>query len=178
MRTFTDTRGRAWEIRITVAACQRVRDLAQVDLLSAIEGNLLEQHGNDPLRLVEVHNVLLKPQADAAGITDLDLADALDGDAIDAATTAFLEELVGFFRPPRRQALARLLEKIRHLEQKVTDEAIARIDGPAADQLLDAKLRKLDADLAAQLAIAGGSSGSSPDTSASTRGPAPSPNCA
>ena len=65
MRTFTDNTGRAWTIAINVDAIKRVKSVAKVDLLEAVEGKLLERLVGDPILLCDVVYALCKPQADA-----------------------------------------------------------------------------------------------------------------
>ena len=97
MKTFKDNNNRDWEITINVAAIKRVRDLIGVDLMQAIEGELLKQLATDPVMLCDVIYCLCKPQADEKDISDTQFGQAMSGDAIDNATIALLDELVEFF---------------------------------------------------------------------------------
>jgi len=65
--------------------------------------------------LCDVIFVLVKPQADAAGVSDEQFAAALGGDAILAAQTAFYEELVDFFRKLGRTDLAKAVDAQRRM---------------------------------------------------------------
>jgi hypothetical protein len=108
--------------------------------------------------LCDVLFALCKPQADAQGVTDEDFGRAMAGDVIDAATSAFLEELCGFFPKGRRELLAKALGKLRHLEAVALEAAGAKLDSPE----LENRLREL---------ISGGPSGNSPASSGSTPAP-------
>ncbi|HEV57106.1 MAG TPA: hypothetical protein ENN87_06360 [Phycisphaerales bacterium] len=126
MRTFADNAGRTWTITLTIDAAKRVKRLLDVNLLELEAGDppLLTRLGTDVILLCDVIYVLIKPQADAAGLTDEQFGAALGGEAILAAQTAFYEELVDFFRKLGRTDLARAVDAQRRL----IDLAVARIE--------------------------------------------------
>jgi hypothetical protein len=157
MKTFTDNTGRTWTVTVNVEAIKRVRGLLNVNLLEVLDGKLLEQLAGDPILLCDLVYALCKPEADAKGVCDEDFGRAMAGDAIDGATTALLEELVGFFPKERRRLLAKALGKLRTLEAMALKAAEERLDSPA-----------LEKEMAAALAKLGDSSGNSPASSAST----------
>jgi len=160
MRNFTDSTGRSWTIAINVNAIKRVRALVQVDLLEAADGRLIEKLVSDPVLLCDVIYALCKEQADAAGIDDEAFGRAMAGDAIDAAVTALLEELVDFFPLARRRVLGKALAKLRQLEATAMTTAETQLDDPA----LDRKLAEL-------LRWPGSSSGTAPESLALTPEP-------
>lgn len=166
MQTFNDNTGRTWTLTIHVDAIKRVRGLLGVDLMSALDGpqNLLERLVTDPVLLCDVVYALCKPEADARSITDEDFGRAMAGDAIDAATTALLEELVGFFPQAKRTVLRKALDKLHTLETKVLDAVTARLDSGEIDRMLEAELNKTS------LPTSGGGAASTswPASSAST----------
>lgn len=163
MQTFTDNTGQTWSLTINVDAIKRVRGLLDVDLMQAIDGKLLERLVTDPVLLCDVVYALCKPEADAKSITDEQFGQAMAGDAIDAATTSLLEELVGFFPQAKRQVLRKALDKLKVLETKVFDAVTARLDSGEIDRMLEAELNK----------VSGGGelSMSLPGSSASTQDP-------
>lgn len=144
MQTFTDNTGRTWSLTINVDAIKRVRGLLDVDLMQAIDGKLLERLVTDPVLLCDVVYALCKPEADAKSITDEQFGQSMAGDAIDAATTALLEELVGFFPQAKRQVLRKALDKLKVLETKVFDAVTARLDSGEIDRMLEAELNKVN----------------------------------
>ncbi len=149
MKTFKDNAGRTWTLALSVDTVKRVRSLANVNLLEAIEGKLLERLGSDPILLCDVLYAAVKPEADAQSVSDEEFGRALGGDAIDVATTALMEELVDFFPKRRRSVLSKALNKLTELETKAMSLAEKRLDG-----------LNVDAQLESALANAGGSSGS------------------
>ena len=138
MKTFTDNAGRTWTIALTIDAAKRVRGLLNVNLLeleqpwvspssavaSAKAEPLLTRLGTDVILLCDVVFALVKPQADAAGVTDEQFAAALGGDVILAAQTAFYEELVDFFRKLGRTDLAKAVDA----QRRMIDLAVRRIE--------------------------------------------------
>ena len=164
MKTFTDNAGRTWTVALSIDSIKRVKGLLSVNLLDAIEGKLLERLTADPVLLCDILYCLCKPQADAAGVSDEDFGRAMAGDAIEAATTAFLEELADFFPKGKRELLQKALGKLRKLQAMALAAAGERLDSPE----LEEQLREMIADgVASAEPTAGGLSGSLPESPAS-----------
>ena len=162
MKTFTDTTGRVWTITINVNAIKRVRGLIDVNLLEVIEGTLLEKLIRDPILLCDVVYAVCKPEADALNVTDEQFGQAMAGDAIDQATKALLEELVGFSPSPQGRAnLQRILETTWRMIEKAQEVIAARIDSGEIEQAAEQAVQQL-------LATSNDSSGSSPASAASS----------
>ena len=94
MPTFTDTAGRTWTVTVNVSGIKRVRDLLAVDLLDVANGDLLSRLADDPVLLVDVLYALLKPEADARGVTDEDFGRGLAGGVLDEASSALMKGLL------------------------------------------------------------------------------------
>ena len=173
MRTFKDNAGRTWSLTLSVWTVKKVRDLLGVDLLdlggesaSAQKPGLLFRLIADPVLLVDVLYVVCKDQADSASVTDEQFGRAMGGDAIDAATKAFLEELADFTPSPRDRARARkVIETTWAMIDKAQDVLDAR-----AEKELPAAVETLLTEMAEMSAL-GSSSTSSPDSSAQTQDP-------
>jgi len=157
MHKFRDTNGREWKIILHVTAVKDVKDRLKVDLLQADQDNTLSQLATDPAMLVDVLYVLCEQQAEQAGITDRQFGEGLAGDAIDRATTAFLEELIDFFPKSRRIVLKKVLAKMNEVIDRAVDVATKTIDSPAAEQMIERNLKTI-----------GDSFGSLPASSGST----------
>jgi hypothetical protein len=157
MKTFTDNAGRTWTVAINVDAIKRVRDLLEVDLLEVLDGKLIEKLYRDPVLLCDVVYAACKPEADARNVSDEDFGRAMAGDAIEHATKALLEELVGFSPSPRDRAnLQRILETTWNVMDKARDAIEAKLATVNADEVV-----------AQALAMSGVSSGSVPGSPAS-----------
>ena len=157
MKTFTDNAGRTWTVAINVDAIKRVRGLLSVDLLEILDGQLIERLYRDPVLLCDVVYAVCKPEADARNVTDEEFGRAMAGDAIEHATKALLEELVGFSPSPRDRAnLQRILETTWNVMDRARD-------------VIEAKLATVDTEalVAQALATSGSSSGAAPASSAS-----------
>jgi len=158
MKTFTDTAGRTWTVALTIDAAKRVKSLLDVNLLELEAGDppLLTRLGTDVILLCDVIFALVKPQADAAGVSDEQFAAALGGDVVLAAQTAFYGELVDFFRKLGRGDLAKAVDA----QRRMIDLAVARIE---------TRLDKLDLEAAVESTL-GEPSTNSPPSSESTPG--------
>ncbi|CAG0972791.1 hypothetical protein PHYC_01340 [Phycisphaerales bacterium] len=164
MRSFKDNQGRQWSVEINVTAIKRVRGLTGEDLMQVIEGTLIEKLIRDPVLLCDVVYAICKPEADARSVSDEEFGKAMAGDAIEAATTAVLEELVGFCPSPRDRAnLGRVLQATRKVMDRARDLVEKKLDSGELDRLAD---RLLSGE-----ATAGSSSISAPESSASTPAP-------
>ena len=126
MKPFTDASGRTWELTVVVSAVNRVRDLLGVDLMDVAGGDLLERLADDPVLLVDVLYVLVKPQADAKGASDEDFGRGMVGGVLDDAASALMKELLGFFPSAQRaRALGKMARKIEAQQAAVAEAAAA-----------------------------------------------------
>ena len=63
MKTFTDSRGRAWEVELNIRQMKRVRDTLGIDLVNVISAgrdgsvstDTLERVANDPIQIGRAH---------------------------------------------------------------------------------------------------------------------------
>jgi len=144
MHPFKDTKGRDWQLEITVAAVKRVRSLTGVDCYKLIDDKLqpLVDLMGDPVRLCDVLFALVQRQAQQQGLTDEDFGAALGGDVLGAAAEAFVQELVDFFPDPRvRKALAGALAKGRTVQGLLLDRAGAELEAVVPEKVA-ARLRE------------------------------------
>lgn len=166
MQQFKDSEGRPWLVQVNVALLKQVRAALGIDLYKLLDDGFKGLAGllGDPVSLVDVLYVLCRAQAAERALTDEQFGQAMGGDALDAATAAFVEALVDFFPDPQvRKNLRTLTRKGKIVHEKV--------QASVADDL-----EKIDPQKAADELIAASrlSSGSSPASSASTPAPSPS----
>jgi len=158
MKTFNDNAGRTWTIAINVDAIKRVRSLLEVDLLEIVEGKLIEKLIRDPVLLCDVVYAVCKPEADAKGVSDEEFGRAMAGDAIEHATKALLEDLVGFSPSPRDRAnLQRVLATTWNVMERARDLVEKRLESGELEKVVERAL-----------ASAGSSSGAAPESLEST----------
>jgi len=156
MKAFKDNASRTWEVEVTTAAVKRVRGLIDVDLVAGtLSGDLLDRLADDPVLLCDLIYALCRPQADREGVSDEDFGRAMAGDAIEQATAALLEELVGFFPSPKRRILRKALDKLETLQGVALAWADEKLDGT-----------EMEDELRRRLTNAGEPSGTSPESSA------------
>ena len=162
MKNFTDTAGREWALSLTIDSVKRVRALLDVNLLELEAGDpsLLTKLGTDVILLCDVIFVLVKPQADKAGVTDEQFGAALGGDVILAAQAAFYDEIIDFFRRLSRGDIATAVEA----QRRMIDLAVARIEMeiPVLERKITTKMAAMDLEAEADL-ILGKLSMSSPE---------------
>lgn len=164
MRQFTDNAGRSWTVTVNVDAVKRVRSMLDVDLLTVVDGTLIERLTLDPVLLCDVIYVVCQPEAESKGVSDAEFGRAMAGDAIEHATKALIDELVGFLPNPRdRATLGTVIEKARTAQGKMRDLVDVRIRTGAVDRVIERELAKLS-----QLASVGDGFTSAPESSALT----------
>ena len=67
MKTFTDNKGRVWEVELNIRQMKRVRDVLGIDLVNVISANkdgsvstdTLERVANDPILLVDMSRFMI-----------------------------------------------------------------------------------------------------------------------
>lgn len=142
-RTFTDTKGRLWTVRITGAELKRVREMTGVRLAD------LDDDGYQPLaallkdveKLIDVIFVLCLDEANERKVSDYEFGRSLAGDVLTEAAEAFRRAFEDFCPSQRRQVMQSLASKAKVLQEKaggLVMEAITQID---PDQMIE-KLRE------------------------------------
>ncbi|MGD9856511.1 MAG: hypothetical protein AB7U20_16310 [Planctomycetaceae bacterium] len=124
-------------------------------------GEALERLVSDPVLLCDILFALVKPEAEAKNVSDEDFGRALEGDVLDQATTALLEELVDFFPSGKRTVLRKALDKLKALEGMALETATQRLESTELEQQMAAALAAIPG-----ASTPGDSSGSSPASSA------------
>lgn len=145
MRTFADNAGRTWTVAVNVDGIKRVKALAGVNLLDAVNGDLLEKLIDDPVLLCDVIYALVKPEADLKHVGDEDFGRSMAGDAIDSATSSLLEELVDFSPRQRRPLLKKVLAKHEAVQARVVEAGLAKLDSPELEAEIERALRSIGA---------------------------------
>ena len=144
MKTFSDRRGRTWEVELNVAQMKRVRSSLGVDLVNVIAVNgdgtlkttLIDDIVNDPCLLVDILWVVCEKQAKAQGVTDEDFGASLAGDSIEDATRAFLDELVDFFPGARRLFLKKAVDLARKFAGKMAETLKEALESPELEAMV------------------------------------------
>ena len=150
---FTDTEGRDWSLRLDVATLRRVRDLTSVDLgkLFSDPQQLANLH-NDIILFVDVLFAIVKPTADARGVSDIQFGQSLAGDVLESAVLAFETSVVDFLPERDRRAVLRQLIDGNRAAQK---QAVMRIQNAIRDGLIEQGISEQMATLDQMLAALG-----------------------
>ncbi len=173
MHSFRDAANRTWELPpITVGAARRVMADAGVDLWALKDDGLrpLAALLADPPKLVNVLYALLRDQLDAARLTDEAFGSSFNGDALEAASEAFVGALLDFFPARVRGAMRDLLDKGKAYGDELARAAAQ--DLAAFDPKAEAR-KAIDRMKAARAAEA--PSPSSPPPPGGSGGPPPPP---
>lgn len=132
MKTFSDNLNRTWELKLNMFQVKRIKDETGFDLLDAKDGEIFEWTKN--LQSVfDIIWVLIKGQNGNETIEDF--GTSMDGDKLDLASQALLEEVINFFPQSKRQPLMNLKTKVvNHLEKQMA-AANAAIENLTEDDL-------------------------------------------
>lgn len=167
MRVFTDKRGRRWSFDLSIGAAERIKAGLKIDLANVGEDSI-GVIAADPYTITKIiasEAVLEDPNGIS---TELPLADALAGDSLAEARTAFLEELIDFFQKPvQRQAVRRATEAYDQALEQVFEKFTDKIaSGELTKGVAEAMDREMERALTtASASTSGASSGDSPASS-------------
>lgn len=154
IRSFKDTEGREWVLRVDVDAVRRLR-AAGIDFAKLVKNNLADLKEDFEL-LGNFLFVLCQEQAEKRKITDAEFGRALAGDVIRHATDAMVEAIVDFFpNEEARKAIRRAEALGKQIQAELYGGMIQRVEEVTPEQV------KI---LAAQLLNRLGSSASSPES--------------
>lgn len=132
MHAFKDNKSRTWELTITVADLDRVLKGADFDLTAVLKNDykpLLELL-DDPRKLTGVLWTLCEKQAEKLRVEPEEFGSGLAGDVLEAAWTAFKDELL-FFIPnrSRRENIAATINAGLEAAMLFYDTANAKLNG-------------------------------------------------
>lgn len=140
---FEDAEGREWSLKITVNDIRRVRRILGEDLLKDNVEQMLSRLMADPVLLVDVIYVLVKPQADNRDLSDEDFGRSLYGDALDRATQAFLDALTNFFPSRRREILRRVRERAEEVTEKMAKLTMEQMESGELEKAIEREMKQI-----------------------------------
>jgi hypothetical protein len=175
-KTFTDTKGRSWNMEIGWPAFLRVKNKCGLDLNSLIPHKGAKDEDNESaiqkfLDLIHsstdfppVLTAILETQMKAANVTEADFMDGFEtGESIEAAMLAFRQGLTDFIRDPLQKMI--FTKAMQGVEKAMTaavktgsdhmDEATEKVIGTMRQRMsqeLDSRLQKLSTDFPASSA--------------------------
>ncbi len=142
MKSFRTTDGAEWEVRVNVLTIKRVEEETGIRLTAIVDDDAMRARlFSDDLRFAETVLAVIRPQLEAAGKTDANFFEALDGTTIEQAAEALLAEIVDFFQEPRKGLLKKWLERHRQAVQKVQAESAAVVAANIETMDMEAMIR-------------------------------------
>lgn len=143
MKKFTDKNKKDWYVDLTVGSAKRVKADCGIDLLNIIDFETkakkspLEELAENPMLVVDVLFSMCRKQAEERNIDDTAFAELFDGDVIQEAVDALLEEIINFSHPARRKVLLKIHEKNKQLAGEVERKIDEIISTPEFDNDLE-----------------------------------------
>ncbi|PQO39342.1 hypothetical protein C5Y96_05670 [Blastopirellula marina] len=160
-RSFKDNNDRSYEIKITIHTVTRLKREIGLDLFASADGDLFNRLAADTAEFCDLIWALIRDQAaeyfkadhEEHAAKGNDHPEVLEGAAksfwesmddttLDAATWAFFESLIAFFREDKRGPLRLVLQKMKKAEKARLANAQALAESPKMDQLLEATFQK------------------------------------
>ena len=151
MKTFNDKNKKTWRIELTVGSARRIKADTGIDLVNIIsiedQGKAssaeLEKLIDNPFKLVDVLYSLCAPQAKEENVGPEAFAELFDAAAIEAATTAMVEEIIDFFPPTKRKAIEKIYKIAKDVEAKNEAKLMEMLNNPEVEKELENKLSTL-----------------------------------
>ena len=145
MIQFKDAKGDTWSVAVNGGTIKRALDLLKIDLGDPLAGepSLLTRFDTDLAFKVDLIYVACLPELNLRGITDEEFAQRLEGDALYAASEAFLEALADFFQKLRRTHVVRAIEKQLDVVARAVQMAEQTIGSEQFDKRIDEELAGL-----------------------------------
>ena len=153
MHSFTDAKGRPWQLEINVDAIEEVQADCGVNILDVADpnSNLLKELITFPPLLAKLLFACLADQARLKEVDDREFRRSMNGDALQAGHDALLDEIILFSPKHRRSLLQTVRERNQELEEAGTNLALARLTDP---DLKKEALAAMDREVTARIAEA------------------------
>lgn len=157
--SFRDTKQREWRIEITIGTAMRLK-ADGINLYSLTDANcqgFFDLRTNDE-QFAKLLWALVRPQAEAAGVSEADFYDGLDGLTTYAAWEEFAAAYLNFTRAPEirslmenglravkkheQQTLAKVQERLAKVEELFAAKLQAAMPDQEIAAILEAELAK------------------------------------
>lgn len=137
MKIIKDAKGREWCLDLNLTAIERIRAEAGVDLL-----NIESFENIDGVKLAKALAAACYEDLVKAGIKLPEFINGFEGDTLEAAGDALMEELLRFFPSRRRQILQKAMSAASNVLNRQTDLAEAMVNGPDFESQVEMTLRR------------------------------------
>lgn len=145
MPQFKDAKGEAWTVVVNGGTIKRALELLKIDLGDPLFGDppFLTRFDTDIAFKVDVLYMVCLPEAQRRNVADTDFAERLEGDALYAASEAFLEALADFFQKLRRTHVVLAIEKQREIVARAIEMAEQTLASDQFSRRMDEELAEL-----------------------------------
>ncbi len=137
MKIIKDLKGREWKLSITVGSVKRVDSELNLNIYKVADKDFLKTIIEDPIKFIDMLFVLVEDQAKELDVDDIEFGKSFDGDAIAKSVNLFLEELVNFFPPSKRESLKKALAMTMEMTEKTGREMLKKLDEFDIDKEID-----------------------------------------
>ena len=161
MQTFTDGKGRPWNVELNVFTIMKAKDMVGVDLAKAFEDRSVFERLSDPVTATQVIYAVVNDQMLKENVSAEDFGRSMFGKALDDAAAALVDELLNFSPPSSRMLAQQTVTAARGLKERMLQRMLVKMEDP---QLLDAMEKSL---------TSGMTSGNSPASAEFTPDPTP-----
>lgn len=122
--TFQDKNGRSWRLELTVGTARQLKADLDVDLYRIFDeaDDLLARLAHDDALFVDLLFVVLEDELAADGMSDVDFAKALNGQAVAQARGA-LGVALGDFFPDRKPLIDAMRERVDQVTAQTVQKA-------------------------------------------------------
>jgi len=140
MRAFKDKAGREWRIEANFGSYARVKSSTGVKLYDiATESRESLVQLADAFTLGSVVWAMIEPQAEASGVTPEQFYEAVDGQVLNDAYSALIDEMIFFCPTRQRKVLEMAVAKVRAADakaDKLVDESLSEFE-QEIDRVID-----------------------------------------
>ena len=143
MQSFKDKNGKSWDIELNIGTARKIKSRCDIDIENVVTFNkqnqpqdvsILERLSGDAILLFNVIFAICEDQVTTAGMTEESFAELFNGDAIEAATEALLDEIINFSRPAKRKVLIQLRQISKNYSEKAGKELEKILSDPKFKQ--------------------------------------------
>lgn len=151
MKSFTDIKGEAWDVEINIGAAMRLKSRLDIEIDNLVkfdksqkpqDVSLLEKISTDSILLFNVIFVICEKQIQDRKLTEEDFAARFNGDTIEAATDAVLDEIINFSRPAKRKVLLQLRQISKEYQAKAGEKLDQILADPKFSETINAEIEK------------------------------------
>jgi len=136
MHEFRDNKGRPWQLEINVDVIEQVKTECGVNLLDLADpdSDLIRQVIAFPPLIAKLVFAAVAEQAKLKEVNDREFRRSMNGDSLQSAHDALLDEIILFCPQGRRSLLQAVRDKNREVEEAGISLAMTRLNDPELTQ--------------------------------------------